>query len=69
MVDYKIDGKQYNKETREERTQERRFIINVMVHDKELFIKSAEVNPKVSYQKTYVNEGTEQEIIYVHVKK
>ena len=42
---------------------------NVMVHDKELFIKSIEVNPKVSYQKKYVNEETEQEIIYVHVKK
>lgn len=40
-----------------------------MVHGKELFMKSVEVNPKVSYQKKYVNEETEQEIIYVHVKK
>lgn len=42
---------------------------NVMVHDKELFMKSVEVNPKVSYKKKYVNEETEQEIIYIHVKK
>lgn len=36
---------------------------NVMVHDKELFMKSVEINPNVSYQKLYVNEETEQEII------
>ena len=40
-----------------------------MVYDKELFMKSVEVNPKVSYPKKYVNEETEQEIIYIHVKK
>lgn len=36
---------------------------------KELFMKSVEENPNVYYQKLYVNEETEQKIIYIHVKK
>ena len=42
---------------------------NIMVHDKELFIKSVELNPNVSHQKQYVDEESWQEIIYLHVKK
>ena len=42
---------------------------NVMAHDKELFMKSVEVNPKVSHQKKYVDDESGQEIIYIHVKK
>lgn len=42
---------------------------NIMLEDKELFMKSVEENPNVYYQKLYVNEETAQEIIYIHVKK
>ena len=42
---------------------------NVMVHDKELFMKSVELNPNVSHQKKYVDEESGQEITYMHVKK
>ena len=41
----------------------------VMLNDKDLFMKSVELNPNVLYKKVYVEEETEQEIIYIQVKK
>ena len=42
---------------------------NVMAYDKEFIMKSVEANPKVYYQKKYVDEESGQEITYVHAKK
>lgn len=42
---------------------------NIMIDDKELFMKTVEHNPKVINQKTYINEETGQEITYIKVKK
>lgn len=42
---------------------------NIMIDDKELFMKIVEHNPKVINQKTYINEETGQEITYIKVKK
>lgn len=41
----------------------------VMLNDKELFMKSVELNPNVLYKKVYIDEETEQEITYIQVKK
>lgn len=42
---------------------------NIMVNDKELFMKSVEKNPKVINQKIFKSEETGQEITYIKVKK
>ena len=42
---------------------------NIMIDDKELFMKTVEHNPKVINQKKYTNEETGQEITYIKVKK
>ena len=42
---------------------------NIMIDDKELFMKTVEHNPKVINQQTYINEETGQEITYIKVKK
>ena len=42
---------------------------NIMVNDKELFMKSVECNPNVINQKTFKSEETGQEITYIKVKK
>ena len=40
-----------------------------MVHDEDLLLKSVEDHPKVYYKKTYADEESGQEIIYIQVKK
>lgn len=42
---------------------------NIMVDDKEAFLQEIEKSTEVLYKKTFVNEETEQEIIYVHTKR
>ena len=42
---------------------------NIMVNDKELFMKSVECNPNVISKKTYTNNNNGDEITYIKVKK
>ena len=42
---------------------------NIMVEEKELFIKSVEYNPNVISKKTYTNNNNGDEITYIKVKK
>lgn len=42
---------------------------NIMLEDKELFLKSVELNPKAYSKKIYKNDDTGQEITYIKIKK
>ncbi len=42
---------------------------NIMIDDKEKFLHSVEINPKVCHRKKYKNENSGQEIEYIKIKK